>query len=132
MVGRRSRMRVSSATPPAGVRGTLKSARIKTRRPEMSSSEIVLMAMMNGGSASDAGGKDLWTKKNAPWLGRAENARRKIEKLEKFPQGNRAYAPGNSLQKNAQARSPSSLISEVTKLISSVARATIIFGSYPF
>src|SRR5258708_36110469 len=122
MVARLSRMRVSWATPPAGVRGPLKSARIKTRRPERSSSEIVLMAMMNGGSASDAGGKDLWTKKNAPWLGRAETARRKIEKLEKFPHGNRAYAAGNYVQNNAQARAPSALISEMTRLVSAGAR----------
>jgi hypothetical protein len=77
MVGRLSRIRVSSVTDPVALNGTLKSTRMKTRFPAMSNSLIVLMAM-SGCSVPPIAGA-CGTKKSAPESG----ARRMLQGIGK-------------------------------------------------
>ena len=105
-------MRVSSDTAPLALNGTLKSTRMNTRRPAISSSEIVLIAMVRSLCCPDPGPRR--TKKSAPGSGRAKNASEGPKR------------PGKEPGNYARGLSPMSV---VTRLMISVARATICFGS---
>ncbi len=105
-------MRVSSDTAPLALNGTLKSTRMNTRRPAISSSEIVLIAMVCSLDFPDPA--RAAQKKARPVRG----ARRMLQKAPK----------GQEKSRDSYARGLSPM-SVVTRLMISVARATICFGS---
>ena len=94
---------------PVGVSGTLKSTRMKRRRPAMSSSEIVLMPIWKA-LVFPAAGTLLGQKKARPVGAREECSEQVLEKL---------------TTNSSRARSRS----VVTRLMISLASATICFGS---